>query len=116
MGWIALSSPREGARQLHLHYWQKPTGFTSSTANGLETVKLAATGTLDAAQSSRLAANERESALPAQLALKSIGYRSVPLDGVAFDEGRGIIPNRYAHARTDKAFGRQMLATTLWTH
>ena len=78
-----------------MHYWQKPTGFASSTANGLETVQLAATGILDAVQSSTLAADERETALSAQLALKSIGYRSVPLDGVAFDEGRGIIPNRY---------------------
>ena len=72
---------------------------------------MAATGTLDAAQSS-LAAAGRESSLSAQFALKSIGYRSVPLDGVAFDEGSGIIPNRYAHARTNVATGQQMLPST----
>ena len=33
--------------------------------------------------------------LAAQLALKSIGYRSIPVEGVAFDVDRGIIPNRH---------------------
>ena len=33
--------------------------------------------------------------LPAQLVLKSIGYKAKPLAGVAFDGGKGIIPNRY---------------------
>jgi hypothetical protein len=30
---------------------------------------------------------------PVQLVLKSIGYKSLPLEGVAFDPGKGIIPN-----------------------
>ncbi len=36
--------------------------------------------------------------MPAQLVLKSIGYKAIPLAGVAFDASRGIIPNRHAHA------------------
>ena len=30
----------------------------------------------------------------AQLALKSIGYKSVPVEGVAFDHRRGVVRNR----------------------
>ena len=30
---------------------------------------------------------------PVQLVLKSIGYKSLPLNGVAFDPGKGVIPN-----------------------
>jgi hypothetical protein len=30
---------------------------------------------------------------PVQMVLKSIGYKSLPLEGVAFDPGAGIIPN-----------------------
>ncbi|GFR51380.1 hypothetical protein Agub_g13809 [Astrephomene gubernaculifera] len=31
--------------------------------------------------------------LPCQLVLKSIGYKSLPLQGVAFDSRRGVVPN-----------------------
>lgn len=51
---------------------------------------------LAASQEQSASSALRESALPAQLVLKSIGYKSVPLDGVAFDEARGVIPNRQA--------------------
>eukprot|EP00198_Chlamydomonas_reinhardtii_P004065 XP_001693401.1 NADP adrenodoxin-like ferredoxin reductase [Chlamydomonas reinhardtii] len=33
------------------------------------------------------------SVLPCQLVLKSIGYKSLPLEGVAFDSRRGVVPN-----------------------
>lgn len=32
--------------------------------------------------------------LPAQMVLQSIGYRSLPLEGIPFDHGNGTIPNR----------------------
>jgi NADPH-dependent glutamate synthase beta subunit-like oxidoreductase len=30
---------------------------------------------------------------PVQLVLKSIGYKSLPLEGVPFDTKRGVVPN-----------------------
>lgn len=64
-------------------------------SDGLQGLKLAATRVPDAVQNSSVVEATTESILPAQLALKSIGYRSVPMNGVAFDDGRGVIPNQY---------------------
>ena len=86
---------RKGDRQLHLHYWQSPAEFTGSMSDGLQALKLAATRAPDPVQHSSVVGANMGSTLPAQLALKSIGYRSVPMNGVAFDDGRGVIPNQY---------------------
>ncbi len=36
---------------------------------------------------------DRYEELPVQLVFRSVGYRGVPLPGLPFDEGRGVVPN-----------------------
>ena len=45
---------------------------------------------------------------PVQLVLKSIGYKSLPLEGVAFDARAGVIPN--VAGRVLKGEGRSAAA------
>ena len=39
-------------------------------------------------------ATDQIETIPCGLVLRSIGYRSVPIDGVPFDDTRGLVPNR----------------------
>jgi len=42
---------------------------------------------------------------PAQLVLRSVGYRSVPIEGLAFDRVRGLVPNTSGRVINDPAQG-----------
>ena len=74
--------------RLHLAFWRRPVELVGDghlegvvlerTALG-EGVSVTGTGELDT--------------IPAQLALRAIGYRAVPLPGVSFDAARGVVPN-----------------------
>jgi adrenodoxin-NADP+ reductase len=48
---------------------------------------------------------------PVQLVLKSIGYKSLPLEGVAFDQRAGVIPNTSGRVLTGEAVCRQSMIT-----
>jgi ferredoxin--NADP+ reductase len=41
--------------------------------------------------------------LPAQLLIRSVGYRSVPLDGLPFDPGAHVVPNHRGRVVDDGA-------------
>jgi ferredoxin--NADP+ reductase len=71
-------SPPTPARWLHLLFWHRPAEL--SGAGRVQAVRLAPT-----------APGGAPVVVPADLVLRSIGYRGVPLPGVPFDEGR--IPN-----------------------
>lgn len=42
---------------------------------------------------------------PVQLVLKSIGYKSLPLEGVPFDSKHGVVPNAGGRVLSGKAGG-----------
>jgi ferredoxin--NADP+ reductase len=81
-------SPAGAGRRLTIRFWLMPVeiegrnvveGLTVERTRLDEQGKLAGTG-------------ERET-LPVQLVLRSVGYQSVPLAGVPFDERSSIVPN-----------------------
>ena len=85
--------PREGKpRRVHLRFLVSPVallGRERVEAVQLERNRLEPSGTyLNAVGTGEL------ETLPAQLVLRSVGYRGLPLPGVPFDERRGVIPNR----------------------
>jgi hypothetical protein len=48
-----------------------------------------------------------------QLVLKSIGYKSLPLDGVPFDSKQGVVPNAAGRVLTGGWWGQTTLAVVL---
>jgi ferredoxin/flavodoxin---NADP+ reductase len=81
-------TPAGGARHLTVRFWLKPVEIVGQTGvEGLilERTRLDATGRLEGT-------GERET-LDVQMVLRSVGYQSVPLAGVPFDERSATVPN-----------------------
>jgi ferredoxin--NADP+ reductase len=76
------------ARTLVLRFWLRPveiTGDDRVTGLTLERTRLDENGAFQGT-------GELET-LDVQLVLRSVGYQSVPLDGVPFDESHAVVPN-----------------------
>lgn len=87
-GWAGPAA--EAGRRLRIRFWLRPAEIRASpggTAAGLllERTRLAASGAFEGT-------GEFES-LDAQLVLRSVGYQSVPLPGVPFDDRTYTVPN-----------------------
>ena len=81
-------TPAGGARRLTVRFWLKPVeivGQTSVEGLVVERTRLDETGRL-------VGTGERET-LDVQMVLRSVGYQSVPLAGVPFDEKAAVVPN-----------------------
>jgi ferredoxin--NADP+ reductase len=81
-------APAGGARRLIVRFWLRPVEIQGGNAvEGLtlERTRLDETGNL-------VGTGELET-LPVQLVLRSVGYQSVPLAGVPFDERTSTVPN-----------------------
>jgi ferredoxin--NADP+ reductase len=90
-GWLpAPGAMGEAARRLKVRFWLRPAEIhqsASGTVGGisLERTRLNTAGVLEGT-------GEIET-LDAQLVLRSVGYQSVPLDGVPFDPRSYTVPN-----------------------
>ena len=88
-GWTALP-PSGAARRIHLRFFLRPVEL------------LADAGRVGAVRFERTAPDGRGGVLgtgqlvdiEAQLVLRSVGYRGVPLDGLPFDAELGVVPHR----------------------
>jgi ferredoxin--NADP+ reductase len=86
-GWAARE-PAGRPRRVHMHFNLRPVevlGADQVTGLRLEHTRLDASG--NATSTGQL------STLEAQMVLRSIGYRGLPLEGVPFDADSGVIPN-----------------------
>ena len=86
---------RAGERSLHLHFLRSPAAFLGEDGRvagvQVERTQLqAGPGGLG----QRAVGTGQMEALPADLVLQSIGYKSKPMPGVPFDAKAGVIPNR----------------------
>jgi ferredoxin/flavodoxin---NADP+ reductase len=81
-------APTGGARRLTVRFWLKPVEIVGGA--GVEGLTLERT-TLDA--TGRLVGTGQLETLDVQMVLRSVGYQSVPLAGVPFDERAAIVPN-----------------------
>ncbi|HVB46314.1 MAG TPA: FAD-dependent oxidoreductase [Streptosporangiaceae bacterium] len=84
----AARAPAGAARRLTLRFWLSPVEILGSQrVEGLtvERTRLDADG--------RLVGTGQHETLPVQMVLRSVGYQSVPLAGVPFDEKSHIVPN-----------------------
>jgi ferredoxin--NADP+ reductase len=86
-GW-ASRAPLGRARQLSIRFWLRPVeiiGAEQVTGLTLERTRLGADGSFTGT-------GEQET-ISAQMVLRSVGYQSVPLLGVPFDERSSTVPN-----------------------
>jgi ferredoxin/flavodoxin---NADP+ reductase len=87
-GWAAGTPQPDRARKLTLRFWLRPveiTGTERTSAIALERTRIDADGSL--------AGTGELETLEAQMVLRSVGYQSVPLAGVPFDERAHVVPN-----------------------
>jgi ferredoxin--NADP+ reductase len=86
-GWAARE-PAAGARRLSVRFWLRPVeilGTDRVTGLRVERTRLDAEG--------RFTGTGETHDIPVQMVLRSVGYQSVPLPGVPFDEGSAVVPN-----------------------
>jgi ferredoxin--NADP+ reductase len=81
-------TPAGAGRRLTVRFWLKPVEILGR--NGVEAL-VAERTRLD--ESGRLTGTGDLETLPVQMVLRSVGYQSVPLAGVPFDERTSTVPN-----------------------
>jgi ferredoxin/flavodoxin---NADP+ reductase len=83
-GW-ADQIEQSGERTVHFHFWRSPTRVLGGAeCVGLELASTASTS--DRPETDALT-------LSAELVIRAIGYRSLPLPGVPFDHDAAVVPN-----------------------
>ncbi|KAL9440664.1 hypothetical protein AB3S75_019351 [Citrus x aurantiifolia] len=92
----ASSQPMSGQRELHFVFFRKPDSFLESNersghVSGVHFEKTALKGGGPGKQYA-VGTGEFED-LDCGMVLKSIGYKSVPVNGLPFDNHKGIVPN-----------------------
>src|SRR5262249_2668639 len=100
-GWAASPDPAAAARQLRLRFWLRPVeilGAERAQALTVERTRMTSDGAI-------VGTGELET-IDAQLVLRSVGYRSVPLDGVPFHARTHTVPS--ANGRVLDADGKRL--------
>jgi ferredoxin--NADP+ reductase len=83
-------------RRLHFHFWSRPVAVQGDQA--MTGVRIEPTRLDDAGRC--VAAGEPYD-LPAQLLLRSVGYRGIPVPGVPFDGESGTVPSDQGRVTRD---------------
>lgn len=91
------SHPSPGQRELHFVFFRKPDKFLESDGGsghvaGVHFEKTILKENIGSGKQIAEGTGEYED-IECGLALKSIGYKSVPIDGLPFDHYKGIVPN-----------------------
>jgi ferredoxin/flavodoxin---NADP+ reductase len=81
-------TPADGARRLTVRFWLMPVEILGG--NAVEGLIVERTG-LD--EAGKLTGTGQRETLDVQMVLRSVGYQSVPLAGVPFDERSSTVPN-----------------------
>ncbi|MDQ1641837.1 MAG: ferredoxin/flavodoxin---NADP+ reductase [Actinomycetota bacterium] len=94
-GWVGQAETRLD-RRIHLRFFQRPVEVLGT--DRVEAIRLERTrldvdgevhGTGDIVD------------LPVQMVVRAVGYRSLPLDGLPFDEGSGVVPHLNGRVHRD---------------
>ncbi|GFP79937.1 nadph:adrenodoxin oxidoreductase mitochondrial [Phtheirospermum japonicum] len=115
-----------GQRELHFVFFRKPDGFLESddrnghlggvclektTLKGDDKLKQVAVGT---GVHEDVSCGQHNDGIWFKLALKSIGYKSVPIDGLPFDCYKGIVPNLGGRVLADASQDHMQYETGLY--
>jgi ferredoxin--NADP+ reductase len=95
----AQRPPSGAPRRIHLHFWTRPTAIIGESR--VRAVQVEGT-TLDA--DGMVTGNGQTRTIDAQLIVRSVGYRGLPLSGVPYDGGTGRVPHAEGRVIRDGAF------------
>ena len=94
------------SRRLHLHFWTRPVRILGDDrVSGVEVERTA----LDA--DGAVVGRGEPWVIPAQLVVRSVGYRGTPLPGVPFDDGTGRVPHAEGRVIRDGGFSADEYVT-----
>jgi ferredoxin--NADP+ reductase len=101
-----IKSSREtgtASRRLHLHFFAKPVEVLGapSTSSGSETVSGFRWERTEPDGQGGVRGTGEFREVPVQAVYRAVGYFGSPLDGIPFDERRGVIPNREGQVLDD---------------
>jgi len=102
----AEAVPSGAPKRIHFHFWTRPMAIMGDQrveAVETERTMINAAGTVDG--TGELAV------IPAQLVVRSVGYRGTPLSGVPFDSGTGRVPHAEGRVIRDGSFSSDEYAT-----
>ncbi|KAE8775663.1 adrenodoxin oxidoreductase, mitochondrial [Hordeum vulgare] len=84
-------------KELHFVFFRKPTKFLpsedGSTVGAVELKKTLLKDDVATGKQVAVGAGEFEDLNVGKMVLKSIGYKSLPVEGLSFDKYRGVVPN-----------------------
>ena len=91
------ASPPDGKKAIRVQFQRSPTAFLPAaddpaSLGGARIVRTALEGEPSHAQRA-VPIEGSEYELPCQLAMRAIGYKSLPIEGAPFDARRGVVPN-----------------------
>ncbi|HWJ52165.1 MAG TPA: FAD-dependent oxidoreductase [Propionibacteriaceae bacterium] len=95
----AERSPSGAPRRIHFHFWTRPTMIIGEAR--VRAVQMEGT-TLDA--DGLVTGNGETRIIDAQLVVRSVGYRGLPLSGVPYDDGTGRVPHAEGRVIRDGTF------------
>ncbi|TXG61414.1 hypothetical protein EZV62_012777 [Acer yangbiense] len=111
------SQPSSGQRELHFVFFRKPDSFLESDersglVSGVHVEKTVLKGVGPGKQIA-VGTGEFED-LDCGMVLKSIGYKSVPVNGLPFDHNKGVVPNIRGRVVTDPSGDPTQVETGLY--
>jgi ferredoxin/flavodoxin---NADP+ reductase len=92
-------APTGAPRRIHLHFWTRPTMIIGE--GRVRAVQVEGT-TIDA--DGFVAGTGQTRVIEAQLVIRSVGYRGLPLPGVPYDGGTGRVPHAEGRVIRDGGF------------
>ncbi|PIN19888.1 Ferredoxin/adrenodoxin reductase [Handroanthus impetiginosus] len=114
----AGQGPAPGQRELHFVFFRKPDRFLESDdrsghLGGVRLEKTTLKGDDESAKQVAVGTGEYED-ISCGLALKSIGYKSVAIDGLPFDNYKGTVPNLGGRVLADASKDHMQYETGLY--
>ncbi|KAM1508493.1 hypothetical protein ACFX10_017793 [Malus domestica] len=111
------SHPSSDARELHFVFFRKPNKFLESDErrDHVSGVRLEKTKLIGISPGEQTAAGTGQfEELGCGIVLKSIGYKSVPVDGLPFDHRKGVVPNVRGRVLSDTSGDPTLLEKGLY--
>ncbi|XP_017982065.1 PREDICTED: NADPH:adrenodoxin oxidoreductase, mitochondrial [Theobroma cacao] len=111
------SQPSSGQRELHFVFFRQPDRFLESYDNEgyVSAVHLEKTALKGVGPGKQIATGTGQfEDLACGIVLKSIGYKSVPVDGLPFDNQKGVVPNIKGRVLSDNSGDPTLLENGLY--
>ncbi|CAN6587526.1 unnamed protein product [Malus baccata var. baccata] len=111
------SHPSSDGRELHFVFFRKPNKFLESDERSghVSGVRLEKTKLIGISPGEQTAAGTGQfEELGCGIVLKSIGYKSVPVDGLPFDHRKGVVPNVRGRVLSDTSGDPTLLEKGLY--